>query len=77
MESGIFPFYLHIFFWKKVLVKFNKMKKIVGQIRGENIRGRGVRNFFNALPPQGKSETTFMAVTVGAVTVGRCNCTKL
>ena len=40
-----------------MFVKFNKMKKIMGQIRGETIKG-GRRNFFYCLaPPQGKSET--------------------
>ena len=46
MESAIFPFYLHTFFLKKKLfIKFNKMKNIVGQIRWENIQGgRGKDN---------------------------------
>ena len=52
MESSILPFYLHIFF----CVKFNKMKKIVGQIRGENIRLCGNNKFLMPCPSQGTSE---------------------
>ena len=51
MESAILPFWLHIFLWKKILVKFHIIKKIVGEIRGENIRGwEGKKFFFNVLP---------------------------
>ena len=48
------PFSLFIciyFVGKEIYVKLNEMKKILGQIRGEKIRGRGVRTFFTALPP--------------------------
>ena len=34
------------FSWKKIFVKFIKLKKIVGQIRGENIRGGGGEEIF-------------------------------
>ena len=57
MVLANFPFYLN-FSWKiekKTYIKIKKFKKIMGQIRGENIGG-GKNFLLKPCPPQGKSE---------------------
>ena len=70
LKYGIshFPIlFAYIFMEKKLFVKFNEMRKIVGQNRGENIKGGGSGKKFFLLPcpRKGKSETAALCVLYG------------